>query len=83
MNAPRASLPAKAVAALVRLYQLTLSPLKRLLLGPSGGCRFSPTCSEYARQVLLRHGFFKGSWLAIKRILKCGPWHPGGHDPPP
>ncbi|WP_425497079.1 membrane protein insertion efficiency factor YidD, partial [Cerasicoccus arenae] len=80
---PPASLPARFAAALIRLYQLTLSPLKRLLFGPTGGCRFSPTCSEYARIVLLRHGFIKGSWLATKRILKCGPWHPGGHDPAP
>ncbi|MEO0794274.1 MAG: membrane protein insertion efficiency factor YidD [Verrucomicrobiota bacterium] len=70
-------------ALVVRVYQLTLSPLKRLLLGPAAGCRFHPTCSEYTRQSLLRHGLFKGGWLALKRIVKCGPWHPGGDDPVP
>lgn len=83
MNKDNASLPAKLAAALVRLYQLTLSPLKKLLLGPYAGCRFTPTCSEYARVCLLRHGLLKGGWLALKRIVKCGPWHPGGHDPAP
>jgi len=79
----KASLPAKAAAALVRIYQLTLSPLKRLLLGPHAGCRFCPTCSHYAHAALLKHGLFKGGWLALKRIVKCGPWHPGGDDPVP
>lgn len=79
----KATLSARAVAVLLRGYQLTLSPLKRILLGPHGGCRFSPTCSEYARRAILRHGLLKGGWLATKRIFKCGPWHPGGHDPVP
>ncbi|MGE9295355.1 MAG: membrane protein insertion efficiency factor YidD [Puniceicoccales bacterium] len=78
--APRPSWAAKFMAALVRGYQLTLSPVKRLLFGPHAGCRFYPTCSEYARQAILRHGAFKGGWLALKRIVKCGPWHPGGED---
>lgn len=63
--------------ALIRLYQLTLSPI----LPPA--CRFTPTCSRYAYEALNRFGFFKGSWLAIKRIGRCHPFHPGGPDPVP
>jgi uncharacterized protein len=59
----------------VRGYQRFLSPL----LPPS--CRFYPTCSQYAILALEKYGFFKGSFLAIKRILKCHPFHPGGYDP--
>ncbi len=63
--------------ALIRLYQVTLSPI----LPPA--CRFTPTCSRYAYEALNRFGFFKGSWLAIKRIGRCHPFHPGGYDPVP
>ncbi|HSC88751.1 MAG TPA: membrane protein insertion efficiency factor YidD [Polyangiaceae bacterium] len=62
---------------LVRIYQVLLSPL----LGPS--CRFSPTCSAYAISCLSTHGPLRGSWLAVRRILRCHPFHPGGYDPPP
>ena len=44
-------------------------------------CRFYPTCSEYTRQAIEKYGFWKGSWLGIKRISKCHPWHEGGYDP--
>jgi uncharacterized protein len=64
-------------AALIRLYQWTLSPL----LGPT--CRFYPSCSQYALQSVLRFGFFHGSWLTLKRLGRCHPWHPGGFDPVP
>ncbi len=68
----------KTLAVLViRLYQKTISPL----LGPR--CRFIPTCSEYAAEAITKHGIFKGSALAIKRIGKCHPLHPGGYDPVP
>lgn len=60
---------------LIRLYQKFLSPLK----GQS--CRFYPSCSEYSAQAILKYGLTKGSWKAIKRILKCHPFHPGGNDP--
>ncbi len=70
---------------LIRLYQKTLSPdhgpLRHLF--PNGYCRFHPTCSEYAHQALTKHGYFKGSWLAGRRLLKCHPWGPWGHDPVP
>jgi putative membrane protein insertion efficiency factor len=57
----------------------------RLLLSPFFGtqCRFYPTCSVYAREAIEGHGPVKGSWLALKRIARCGPWHPGGTDPVP
>lgn len=73
----------QVAAGLVRIYQVTLSPLKRYLFGPNANCRFHPTCSEYARQAILRHGVLQGCWLALKRILKCHPFHPGGLDPVP
>ncbi|MBW2569366.1 MAG: membrane protein insertion efficiency factor YidD [Deltaproteobacteria bacterium] len=62
---------------LIRAYQYILSPV----LGPS--CRFYPTCSEYAYQAVLRYGLFTGSFLALKRILRCHPFNPGGFDPVP
>lgn len=62
---------------LVNLYRWFISPL----LGPR--CRFYPTCSEYALIALRHHGAIKGSWLALKRIGKCHPAHPGGLDPVP
>ena len=61
----------------IRFYQVAISPL----LGPS--CRFTPTCSEYARQALVKHGPFKGLALAVWRILRCNPWSGSGYDPVP
>jgi len=57
----------------------------KLLLSPFFGsqCRFYPTCSSYAREAIEVHGSLRGSWLAVKRILNCHPWHPGGVDPVP
>ena len=62
---------------LIRKYQTLISPLL-----PST-CRFSPTCSEYSKQSLIKHGLIKGSILSIKRILKCNPWGGNGYDPVP
>ncbi|MBQ7196471.1 MAG: membrane protein insertion efficiency factor YidD [Synergistaceae bacterium] len=67
----------RLAVVLIRMYQLLISPY----LGKN--CRFYPTCSNYALQVYQDWGFFRGSWLTFKRILKCGPWNPGGYDPPP
>ncbi|MGV3043043.1 membrane protein insertion efficiency factor YidD [Staphylococcus rostri] len=61
----------------IRFYQRFISPLTP----PS--CRFYPTCSNYAVEAIQVHGALKGSWLAIKRILKCHPFHKGGFDPVP
>ena len=64
-------------AALIRLYQWTVSPL----LGPT--CRFHPSCSQYALEAVLRFGVLQGGVLAVKRLARCHPWHPGGFDPVP
>jgi putative membrane protein insertion efficiency factor len=63
--------------ALIRAYQYTLRPM----LGSN--CRFYPSCSDYAREAIDRHGALAGLWLAVKRIGKCHPYHPGGFDPVP
>ncbi|MDO9243696.1 MAG: membrane protein insertion efficiency factor YidD [Rhodocyclaceae bacterium] len=68
---------AKPLIWLVRGYQLVISPL----LPPS--CRFYPSCSHYAIEALERHGPLKGLWLSLRRVGRCNPWHPGGHDPVP
>lgn len=61
----------------VRFYRAVLSPL----IPPS--CRFYPSCSAYAVESLTRHGAFRGVYLTLRRLLRCGPWHPGGLDPVP
>ena len=61
----------------IRFYQTSISPLTP----PS--CRFTPSCSEYARQAIIKHGPFKGLYLAIWRILRCNPWGGSGYDPVP
>jgi putative membrane protein insertion efficiency factor len=71
------SLPSQAVIGMVRLYQYTLRPV----LGHD--CRFTPRCSDYAIAALRAHGAARGSALAVKRILRCNPWHAGGDDPVP
>ncbi|QIK39018.1 membrane protein insertion efficiency factor YidD [Caldichromatium japonicum] len=61
----------------IRLYQYLISPL----IGPH--CRFYPTCSEYAIESIRIHGVVYGVYLALRRLLRCHPWHPGGVDPVP
>ena len=67
----------RAAVVMVRGYQYIISPM----LGHN--CRFFPTCSEYTCQAIERYGIAKGSWLGIKRISRCHPWHSGGVDPVP
>lgn len=67
----------KLLLFLIKTYRYCLSPL----LGPN--CRFFPTCSNYAAEAIGKHGAGYGSWLALKRIARCHPWHPGGYDPVP
>ncbi len=79
----KTSFPVIVVTKLIRLYQKTISPDHGILSWryPYGACRFYPSCSEYSRQAFIKHGFFKGLYLTIKRILRCHPWSKGGHDP--
>jgi putative membrane protein insertion efficiency factor len=67
----------RLLIGLIRLYQLTLSPL----LGHC--CRFEPNCSRYAIEALQQHGFWRGLGLTFRRLGKCHPFHPGGWDPVP
>jgi putative membrane protein insertion efficiency factor len=62
---------------LITLYQKLISPW----LPPA--CRYTPTCSQYAKEALLKHGFLRGTVLAVKRLLRCHPFHRGGYDPVP
>lgn len=64
-----------ALMFIIRFYQRYISPLKR----PS--CRFYPTCSQYAYEAISKYGALKGGFMAVKRILSCNPFNPGGYDP--
>jgi putative membrane protein insertion efficiency factor len=68
--------PKKILLLLIRIYQMTLS--KTL---PPNTCRFYPTCSHYGYQAIEKYGVFKGSLLAVWRVLRCNPFNPGGYDP--
>jgi uncharacterized protein len=68
---------AHALCALVRLYQVAVSPF----LGRC--CRFHPSCSNYMLDAVRAHGVGYGAWLGLRRICRCHPWNPGGHDPVP
>lgn len=61
----------------VRIYQWTISPLLPKV------CRYTPSCSHYMIGAVQRHGLFKGTWLGLKRLLRCAPWGGYGHDPVP
>lgn len=67
----------RILLGLIRAYQVLLSPF----LGSQ--CRFTPSCSQYAAEAIGKHGTWRGSWLAIRRILRCHPFCPGGFDPVP
>lgn len=67
----------RILIGLIRGYKSLISPV----LPPA--CRFYPTCSEYAMEAIDRFGIFRGGWMAIARILRCHPLHPGGYDPVP
>jgi putative membrane protein insertion efficiency factor len=64
--------------ALIRIYQYVIAPVVS-----RGACRFAPSCSEYAREAIERHGVATGGWLAVRRLLRCHPWGGSGYDPVP
>jgi len=65
----------RILVLVIRAYQLLLSPLL------PQSCRFTPSCSEYAKEAVLKYGSVKGTWMSFKRIMRCHPFHPGGYDP--
>lgn len=67
----------KVLIGIIRFYRAFISPL----FPPT--CRFQPTCSQYAIEAVERFGVIAGTWLAVKRVLRCHPLHPGGYDPVP
>ena len=82
--APEATGRADRPDPVARVLVLAISGYRRFIspfLPPS--CRFTPSCSAYAAEALTVHGTVRGIWLAARRLLKCGPWHPGGWDPVP
>jgi len=70
--------PRNLILGAIRAYQTLISPIL-----PAGTCRFHPTCSHYAADAVRKYGALRGSVLAVKRLCRCGPWHPGGLDPVP
>ncbi len=72
---PVTRLPARALMGLIRVYQAAISPLL------PASCRFTPTCSQYAFESINRFGVLRGGWKALRRVLRCHPFHPGGYDP--
>lgn len=70
-------LPVRLAVGLIHIYRFAISPL----LGSN--CRYTPTCSAYTLVALQRFGFWKGTGLGVRRVLRCHPWHAGGHDPVP
>jgi len=72
------NLPRLVLLALIRMYQAVVSPAL-----PPDTCRFYPTCSHYGYQAIYKHGAVKGAWLAVKRVIRCNPFNPGGYDPVP
>ena len=76
---PAAQVSTRAAMAAIHVYQATLSPL---YARTGVQCRFKPTCSHYAETVVREFGAARGGWMAVKRVLRCGPWTPMGTDDP-
>jgi len=77
LNHPLSVWPRRALLAALKGYRYLASPL----LG--NNCRFVPSCSQYASDAIEGHGIIHGSWLAVRRLCRCHPWHAGGYDPVP
>ena len=71
------SIPKRIMLGMIRFYRRFISPM----FPPC--CRFTPTCSAYALEAIQKYGALKGGYLAVRRILRCTPFHPGGYDPVP
>ena len=71
----------KVMVGFVRFYQIAISPVLIAIAGPS--CRFTPSCSQYAIEALGKHGALRGSWYALRRVVRCQPFCRGGYDPVP
>ena len=83
-DGPRRPGPAaRVLLGLIAGYRRVLSPVAPALFGAACGCRFAPTCSQYAAEAVRTHGAAAGGWLALRRLVKCAPWHRGGLDPVP
>ena len=74
---------ARLLVLLIRAYQVTIAPLLVDRTYNMPRCRFSPSCSQYAVDALTSHGLLRGSWLSLRRYLRCHPWNAGGYDPVP
>ena len=71
------SIPKRIMLGMIRFYRRFISPMFQPC------CRFTPTCSAYALEAIQKYGALKGGYLAVRRILRCNPFHPGGYDPVP
>jgi uncharacterized protein len=76
-------IPAFGLLGTIAVYQRLFSPVLPALFGPGCGCRFAPSCSHFAAEAVRTHGALRGAWLALRRLARCNPWHPGGLDPVP
>ncbi len=73
----------RVLQLLVRAYQVLISPMLAVFVGPGGGCRYEPSCSRYFSEAVETRGALRGSWLGVKRLARCHPWGGDGFDPVP